>query len=72
MRWWPMPPGGPPSEELAGHIDDAVRDTIRRFEEAGSPVITDGEIEVKLRHLSYPMSASTTTSPRVPTAWCEG
>src|SRR5438105_12958468 len=29
--------------DLAAARDDAVRDTIRRLEEAGSPVVTDGE-----------------------------
>jgi hypothetical protein len=46
MRWWPMPPGGPPSEEQAGRIDDAVRDTISRCEEAGSPVIIQKPLDV--------------------------
>jgi hypothetical protein len=36
--------------ELDALFEDAVRDTIARFEETGSPVITDGE----LRHLPDP------------------
>lgn len=35
--------GGIFSEALAALYDQAVRDTIARFEATGSPVITDGE-----------------------------
>lgn len=39
-------------EEL---LDDAVRDTLRRFEETGSPVITDGE-QRKTSFATYPVA----------------
>ncbi|HEY3210629.1 MAG TPA: cobalamin-independent methionine synthase II family protein [Actinomycetota bacterium] len=41
-------------EELRRLQQEAVRDTIRRFEETGSPVITDGE-QTKPSFISYPM-----------------
>jgi 5-methyltetrahydropteroyltriglutamate--homocysteine methyltransferase len=41
--------------ELAAAQDEAVRDTIRRFEEAGSPVVTDGE-QSKPSFLTYPIT----------------
>lgn len=46
-----------PQEELAGLFDSAVRDTIRRFEETGSPVISDGE-QTKSSFVTYPLSAA--------------
>ena len=30
-------------DELEADFDEAVRDTLRRFEATGSPIITDGE-----------------------------
>ena len=41
-------------EELDGLFDDAVRDTVRRFEQTGSPVITDGE-QRKPSFATYPI-----------------
>ncbi|MGH7895085.1 MAG: 5-methyltetrahydropteroyltriglutamate--homocysteine methyltransferase, partial [Candidatus Binatia bacterium] len=40
--------------ELERQFDHAVRDTIRRFEETGSPVITDGE-QRKPSFVTYPI-----------------
>ncbi|SEP52368.1 cobalamin-independent methionine synthase II family protein [Amycolatopsis saalfeldensis] len=44
-------------EELADLEDKALIDTIRRFEETGSPVITDGE-QGKPSFLTYPLSGA--------------
>src|SRR5882757_3409174 len=41
--------------ELERQYDDALRDTIARFEETGSPVITDGE-QTKPSFVTYPLS----------------
>jgi 5-methyltetrahydropteroyltriglutamate--homocysteine methyltransferase len=45
-------------EELAGLYEAAVRDTIQRFEETGSPVISDGE-QSKPSFATYPLSGAT-------------
>ena len=44
-------------EKLEALFDDAVRDTIRRFEETGSPVITDGE-QRKPSFATYPINGA--------------
>jgi 5-methyltetrahydropteroyltriglutamate--homocysteine methyltransferase len=41
---------------------EAIRDTIRRFEETGSPVITDGE-QTKPSFATYPLSGLTNLGP---------
>lgn len=41
-------------EELSSLYDDAIRDTVQRFEETGSPVITDGE-QAKPSFATYPI-----------------
>src|SRR5450432_2438567 len=41
--------------ELSKLFDEAVKDTIKRFEETGSPVITDGE-QSKPSFATYPIS----------------
>lgn len=41
--------------ELEALYDDAVRDTLRRFEETGSPVVTDGE-QRKPSFATYPVA----------------
>jgi 5-methyltetrahydropteroyltriglutamate--homocysteine methyltransferase len=51
-----------PTEKLAGFYDDAVRETIRRFEETGSPVISDGE-QTKPSFVTYPVSGATNLAP---------
>ncbi len=43
------------SEDLDALYDDAVRDTLRRFEATGSPVITDGE-QRKPSFATYPVA----------------
>lgn len=42
-------------QELDVLFDDAVRDTLRRFEETGSPVVTDGE-QRKQSFATYPVA----------------
>lgn len=46
------------NEALEEAFDDAVRDTVRRFEETGSPVITDGE-QRKSSFATYPLEGLT-------------
>src|SRR3954454_20719754 len=43
--------------------DDAVRDTIARFEETGSPVITDGEQRKYHNFWTYCVHGLTNTAP---------
>ncbi|HEX4438896.1 MAG TPA: cobalamin-independent methionine synthase II family protein [Thermoanaerobaculia bacterium] len=50
------------ARELDALFDAAVRDTIRRFEETGSPVITDGE-QRKPSFATYPISGLTNLAP---------
>jgi 5-methyltetrahydropteroyltriglutamate--homocysteine methyltransferase len=45
-------------EQLEALFDDAVRDTLRRFEATGSPVVTDGE-QRKPSFVSYPLAGLT-------------
>ena len=45
--------GALPLEELRALQDDALRDTIERFEATGSPVISDGE-QTKSSFVTYP------------------
>lgn len=45
-------------DDLAGLYETAVRDTIQRFEETGSPVISDGE-QSKPSFATYPLSGAT-------------
>jgi 5-methyltetrahydropteroyltriglutamate--homocysteine methyltransferase len=42
--------------------EDALRDTIRRFEETGSPVITDGE-QTKSSFATYPLDGASGLAP---------
>lgn len=42
------------SDQLAGAADQALRDTIRKFEETESPIITDGE-QTKPSFATYPI-----------------
>ena len=51
-----------PPETLAALFDDAVRDTLRRFEATGSPVVTDGE-QRKPSFISYPLAGLTNLAP---------
>ena len=45
-------------EQLDALYDDAVRDTLRRFEATGSPVVTDGE-QRKPSFATYPVAGLT-------------
>lgn len=49
-------------DALAVLFDDAVRDTIRRFEQTGSPVISDGE-QSKSSFATYPLTGATNLAP---------
>jgi 5-methyltetrahydropteroyltriglutamate--homocysteine methyltransferase len=48
--------------ELAAAQDEAVRDTIRRLEETGSPVVTDGE-QSKPSFVTYPIAGLSDLAP---------
>jgi 5-methyltetrahydropteroyltriglutamate--homocysteine methyltransferase len=48
--------------ELSKLSDEALKDTIKRFEETGSPVITDGE-QTKPSFATYPISGLQNLSP---------
>jgi 5-methyltetrahydropteroyltriglutamate--homocysteine methyltransferase len=48
-------------DELEALFDDAVRDTLRRFEATGSPVVTDGE-QRKPSFATYPVAGLTLAS----------
>jgi 5-methyltetrahydropteroyltriglutamate--homocysteine methyltransferase len=48
--------------ELSTLFDDALKDTIKRFEETGSPVITDGE-QSKPSFATYPISGLQNLAP---------
>jgi 5-methyltetrahydropteroyltriglutamate--homocysteine methyltransferase len=50
------------SERMESLFDDAVRDTIRRFEETKSPVITDGE-QRKPSFATYPVHGAKNLAP---------
>lgn len=49
-------------EELTKLFDEALKDTIKRFEETGSPVITDGE-QTKPSFATYPISGLQNLAP---------
>lgn len=48
--------------DLSKLFDEALKDTIKRFEETGSPVITDGE-QAKPSFATYPISGLQNLSP---------
>jgi len=48
--------------ELSELFDEALKDTIKRFEETGSPVVTDGE-QSKPSFATYPISGLQNLSP---------
>jgi 5-methyltetrahydropteroyltriglutamate--homocysteine methyltransferase len=48
--------------ELAGAADQAVRDTIRRLEQTGSPVVTDGE-QSRPSFATYPLAGLKELAP---------
>ena len=51
-----------PPEKLEALFESAVHDTIRRFEETGSPVITDGE-QRKPSFATYPIQGAKNLAP---------
>ena len=59
-----MTSGNTSPAELDALFDDAVRDTIARFEDTGSPVITDGE-QRKSSFVTYPITGIDTLAPAV-------
>ena len=63
------------AEQLDALYDDAVRDTLRRCEETGSPVITDGEQRKPLRseqqHWQAPRQAIGPAYAPAPSGWQE-
>ena len=50
------------ADRLEALFDDAVRDTIRRFEETGSPIVTDGE-QRKPSFATYPVHGAKNLAP---------
>src|ERR1035437_11051982 len=50
------------AEEMEGAYSEAMRDTIARFEQTGSPVITDGE-QTKSSFATYPLSGINNLAP---------
>ncbi|HSD72161.1 MAG TPA: 5-methyltetrahydropteroyltriglutamate--homocysteine methyltransferase, partial [Thermoanaerobaculia bacterium] len=54
--------GSLPADRMDSLFDAAVRDTIRRFEETGSPVITDGE-QRKPSFATYPIHGAKNIGP---------
>src|SRR5437660_12863484 len=48
---------------LAPFFEDAVRDTIERFEAAGSPVVTDGEQRKYFNFATYCVDGVADTAP---------
>ena len=50
------------AEQFREIADRALRDTIRRFEETGSPVLTDGE-QTKSSFATYPLDGATNVAP---------
>ena len=50
------------SDALEKAYDDAVRDTVQRFEATGSPIVTDGE-QRKSSFATYPLEGLTNLAP---------
>lgn len=58
--------------ELLSQCDDAIRDTIARFEATGSPVITDGE-QAKDSFVTYPIHGlSNVAADGIPIPFADG
>lgn len=58
-------------EQLEVLFDDAVRDTLRRFEDTGSPVVTDGE-QRKPSFATYPVAGLPLASGGVTLLFADG
>lgn len=54
--------GAIPQESLDQALEEAVIDTLKRFEETGSPIITDGE-QRKSSFLTYPLDGAAHLAP---------
>ncbi len=54
--------GGLSTDALNAHFDEAVRDTIQRFEAAGSPIVSDGE-QAKSSFATYPLEGLDNLAP---------
>src|SRR5580765_3937548 len=50
------------TERFSEIAEKALRDTLRRFEGTGSPVITDGE-QLKSSFVTYPLDGATNLAP---------
>ena len=62
MAWQAAAAGRIEPAELEALFDDAVRDTLRRFEATGSPVVTDGE-QRKPSFATYPVAGLANLAP---------
>jgi 5-methyltetrahydropteroyltriglutamate--homocysteine methyltransferase len=60
--WSDRQDGSPAAEPFEAIAERALRDTIRRFEETGSPVITDGE-QTKTSFATYPLEGLVNLAP---------
>src|SRR6202047_3839301 len=49
--------------DLAPHYEEAIRDTIERFEATGSPVVTDGEQRKYHNFATYCVHGLSNTAP---------
>jgi 5-methyltetrahydropteroyltriglutamate--homocysteine methyltransferase len=59
-------------DDLQALCDEAIRDTIQRFEATGSPVVTDGE-QTKPSFVTYPIQGLATLAPDgVPIRFADG
>ncbi len=54
--------GSVSAEQMDAHFDQAVEETVRRFEATGSPVISDGE-QSKSSFATYPLEGLASLSP---------
>ncbi len=64
--------GGISQDKMQALYDQAIRDTIQRFEATGSPVITDGE-QTKPSFVTYPIHGLATLAPDgVPIRFADG
>ena len=60
--WGDLQSGRIARDEFARVADEALVDTIRRFEATGSPIITDGE-QTKSSFATYPLDGATNLAP---------
>jgi len=60
--WADKQAGSVSAEQFQNVADAALKDTIRRFEETGSPIITDGE-QTKSSFATYPLDGASGLAP---------